>query len=107
LFTWEGGYKKILLNLNAVSNMAEVTVNGINCGIVWTPPYKIDISKAVHTGTNNIIIAVTNTWANRIIGDQRLPEDERITKTNAPYRLEGRPLLASGLLGPVLIEASK
>lgn len=96
--------KEIWLNLGHVANIAEVKVNGIPCGTVWTAPYRIEISKALRKGNNEISIAVSNTWANRLIGDQRLPEDKRITKTTAPFRLEGKPLLEAGLLGPVVIQ---
>jgi hypothetical protein len=53
-------------------------------------------------GRNRLQIAVTNTWANRLIGDQRLAPKDRTTWTNAPYRLEGR-LLPGGLIGPVKV----
>lgn len=92
---------KVYLDLGNIANMAEVYVNGINCGTTWTYPYRIDISKAIKSGENKLIIKVTNTWANRLIGDHAQPENKRITWTNAPYRLEGRPLLPAGLLSPV------
>jgi hypothetical protein len=92
---------KIYLDLANVANIAEVYVNGINCGTAWTWPYRIDISKAIKTDENNLVIKVTNTWANRLMGDHALPENKRITWTNAPYRLEGRSLLPAGLLSPV------
>lgn len=106
-FPWKEGQDKgasFWLNLGKVANIAEVQVNGIACGIAWTPPYAVDITRALHTGENNLSIRVTNTWANRLTGDQRLPENKRITWTNAPYRIEGRPLQSAGLLGPVVIE---
>lgn len=97
------GNKPVWLDLGKVANLAEVKVNGQSCGIVWTPPYRVDISKALKKGTNSLTIEVTNTWANRLMGDQRLPENKRITKTTAPYRLEGKPLQEAGLLGPVVL----
>jgi hypothetical protein len=78
-------------------------VNGIYCGTAWTAPYRVNIAKALKPGVNRLKIAVTNTWANRIMGDHNLPEDKRITWTNAPYRLEGKSLLPAGLLGPVTL----
>jgi hypothetical protein len=48
-------------------------------------------------------VLVTNTWANRLIGDHTLTDQKPITWTTAPYRLEGKPLEAAGLLGPVNI----
>ena len=107
-FEWNESLKhgeSAWLNLGAVSNIAEVFVNGINCGIVWTAPFQVDISKAIRKGKNELKIEVTNTWANRIAGDQQLPVEKRITKTNAPYRLKDG-LLKAGLTGPVLLEIS-
>ena len=97
------GNKPVWLDLGKVANLAEVKVNGQSCGIVWTPPNRVDISKALKKGTNSLTIEVTNTWANRLMGDQRLPENKRITKTTAPYRLEGKPLQEAGLLGPIVL----
>lgn len=105
-FFWEyseGPDREVWLNLGEVANIAEVWVNDIYCGVAWTVPYRVPISKALRKGENKLRIEVTNTWANRLIGDQRLPEDERVTWTTAPYRLAGKPLLKSGLTGPVRI----
>lgn len=103
-FNWNGkSDQPIWLDLGKVSNLAEVYVNGIYCGTAWTAPYGVNISKAVKPGVNHLKIAVTNTWANRIMGDHNLPEDKRVTWTNAPYRLEGKSLLPAGLLGPVTL----
>ncbi|MEJ5963139.1 glycosyl hydrolase [Pedobacter immunditicola] len=93
--------QKVWLNLTDVANIADVKVNGIPCGIVWTAPFQVDISKALRKGTNQLTIEVTNTWANRLIGDQKLPVNKRITHTTAPFRLEGKPLHPAGLLGKV------
>lgn len=93
--------QRIWLDLGQIANIAEVTVNGQPCGIVWTPPYRVDITSQLKEGDNQVTIAVSNTWANRLIGDNRLPESQRITRTTAPFRLAGKPLLPAGLLGPV------
>jgi hypothetical protein len=96
--------KQVWLNVGKVANIAQVTLNGINCGVAWTAPYRVDITKALKPGENKLKIEVANTWHNRMIGDQRIPEDKRITQTTATFRLQGRPLLEAGLLGPVNIE---
>lgn len=96
-------HRKLWLDLGNLANIASVTVNGVYCGTVWTPPYRVDITNTLHTGYNKIHVEVTNTWANRLIGDQKQPADKRITNTTAPYRLEGKPLLPAGLFGPVKI----
>jgi len=100
-FQFTGKTGRLYLDLGKVANLAEVYLNGINCGTAWTFPYRVNIGKAVKPGENKLIIKITNTWANRLMGDHALPENKRITWTNAPYRLEGRPLLPAGLLSPV------
>lgn len=97
--------KRVWLDLGDVANIAEVKVNGMNCGITWTAPYRVEITDAIKRGKNNIEIQVTNTWVNRILGDLRLPEEKRIVKTTAAIRIAGKPLAKAGLLGPVRIFA--
>ena len=89
------------LMLQSIHNIATVKVNGVDCGTIWTQPYSVDISKAIKEGTNTIEITVTNTWHNRLIGDQLLPEAKRITWTAAPFRLKDKPLLPAGIVGEV------
>jgi hypothetical protein len=97
----------VWMDLGKVANIAEVYVNGISCGVVWTSPYRADVTGALKKGKNEIRIEVTNTWANRLIGDQTLPENQRITWTRAPFRLQGKPLLEAGLFGPVTLCVEK
>ncbi|TDW47912.1 alpha-L-rhamnosidase-like protein [Flavobacterium sp. 270] len=107
-FVWKGkDSNKIWLDLGEIANIAEISINGKDCGTLWTFPYKTDISNALQKGKNTIIIKITNTWANRLMGDEKLPKEERLTWTTAPYRLEGNPLLKAGLLGPVTIVKEK
>lgn len=98
-----GKTSSVCLDLGKVANIAEVYVNGTYYGTAWTYPYRVNIDKALKPGKNTIRIDVSNTWANRLIGDHGLPENKRITWTNATYRLDGEPLLPAGLLGPVRI----
>jgi hypothetical protein len=107
-FIWKGKTNdKFWLDLGTIANIAEVSINGKDCGTIWTFPYKANISGALKKGKNTIEIKITNTWANRLIGDQMIPEKERLTWTTAPFRLEGNPLLKAGLLGPVTIVREK
>jgi hypothetical protein len=91
------------LQMENVMNIASVKVNGIECGTTWTRPYYVDIKKAIKTGENKIEIQVTNTWHNRLIGDNLLPPDKRTTWTTAPFRLKDKPLLPAGITGRVEI----
>ncbi|WP_300285197.1 glycosyl hydrolase [uncultured Alistipes sp.] len=95
----------ILLNLNDFVAMARVKVNGRDAGTVWTAPYKVDITELVKEGKNEVEIEVVNTWVNRLIGDQKLPEAERTTWVSInPWKADS-PLQKAGLLGPVVLES--
>jgi hypothetical protein len=90
-----------VLDLGQVKDFAEVWVNGKECGLLWKPPFRLNISQAVQAGKNVLEVKVTNLWPNRLVGDAALPENERLTKVNwNPYKPDS-PLLDSGLLGPV------
>ena len=90
---------QVFLEVGNVGEMAEVKVNGQSCGFLWAVPYRLDITKALKSGTNRIEIEVANHWANRVIGDAALPESERLTKTNIQRVTAETPLVDSGLLG--------
>ena len=98
---------ELFLNLNDVGVMAKVKINGTYAGGVWTPPYRLDISEWLHKGENQISVEVTTTWQNRLIGDSRLPEQERTTWTACNGWSEKDPLQKSGLIGPVTLEVVK
>jgi hypothetical protein len=58
-----------------VNYLATVVVNGKKAGTLWTFPWRVDISSAIKAGDNKIEVAVTNVWANRLIGDEQEPAD--------------------------------
>lgn len=95
--------KKIMVAFESIHNIATVKINGIECGTLWTPPYYLDITKAVKQGENKIEIEVANTWHNRLIGDNLLPPEIKITSTTAPFRLKDKPLEPAGIIGDVKI----
>jgi len=97
--------KIYMLDLGKVSNLAEVFVNGVSCGVVWTEPYSIDVTRALKKGLNQLEISVTNTWANRLELDALLPEKDRLTWTDGKYRKKTRELLDAGLSGPVKLKS--
>ncbi len=107
-FNWEHDITQpVWIDLGEVYNVAHVRLNGETAGVCWTLPNRLRIDKYLKPGINQLEIEVANTWHNRLIRDHSLPESERITWTSAPYRLEGKPLLKSGLLGPVSIQVVK
>jgi hypothetical protein len=124
---------EIFLDLGTVHALAEVWLNGENLGVVWTAPWRVDISSAVKSKRNKLEIKVTNVWANRLIGDEQEPADcvfgkgdfgyggplkafpdwfvkgqprpspERFTFTTWNYFTKSSPLVSSGLIGPVTL----
>jgi hypothetical protein len=89
------------LDLGEIHELAEVVLNGQNLGILWKPPWRIELTGAARPGKNKLAVRVTNFWPNRIIGDQLLPEAQRVTQTNIRKLTRRTPLMISGLLGPV------
>jgi hypothetical protein len=98
---------RIILDLGEVHNLAEVTVNGRNLGVVWKTPFRIDMTDAVKKGDNNIEVKVVNLWPNRLIGDLQPGVKEKITYTAMPFYQSDSPLQKAGLLGPVKIFSEK
>jgi len=97
----------LFLHLGEVHEEAEVRLNGLKLGVVWTKPARVDISRAVKQGANDLEITVVNLWPNRLIGDAGLPVEQRFTQTNAQKFSSTTPLYPSGLLGPVVVEKAK
>ncbi|WP_233260915.1 glycosyl hydrolase [Pedobacter sp. HMWF019] len=116
------GSAALHLDLGQVKNMARVILNGKDLGVLWTAPWRMDISSAVKEKNNELIIEVANLWPNRLIGDEKKPYDGvvngqwpewllknqprtsgRYTFTSSqPYKADS-PLFESGLIGPVSI----
>jgi hypothetical protein len=114
--TAEQAARKAVLQLGAVAALAQVKLNGKELGIVWTAPWKVELTGVLKPGKNALEIAVTNPWANRLVGDAGLPPEQRITKSNMQVEKGKRTLKAfqgfssedalqpSGLMGPAKVE---
>lgn len=115
---------KYYIGLDEVHDMARVTLNGKEIGVVWCAPWRIDVSDAIKTGTNDLEIEVANRWINRLLGDRQEPDaNVRTVKfenglmggkeyTTGRYTFTTKQAmgsfnytepLSSGLLGPVRI----
>jgi hypothetical protein len=95
----------VYLDLGEVKNVASVRLNGKDLGVLWTRPYRVEITSAVQPADNRLEITVTNLWPNRLIGDSALPPEKRFTRTHVTKFTKDTPLLPSGLLGPVQVMA--
>lgn len=96
---------EVWLDLGDLRELAEVHLNGVSCGIVWAPPFRVRLTPALRQGQNQLVIEVVNFWPNRLIGDAALPPDQRRTRTNIRKFTPETPLMRSGLFGPVRLLA--
>ena len=116
---------QIFLDLGRVAVIAEVKLNGKDLGILWKPPFRVEVTDALKSGENTLEVNVVNLWVNRQIGDEQLPEDSdrnadralkswptwvqagqpsptgRFSFTSWRLWKQDAPLVESGLLGPV------
>jgi hypothetical protein len=94
---------RLCIDLGTVDYLARVRLNGKDLGVLWTAPWRVDITDAVKAKGNELEIEVVNTWLNRLVGDAHLPAEKRFGKTNIHYP-PNHPLMPSGLLGPVTMQ---
>ena len=122
--------RELWLDLGLVKNFAEVSLNGNDLGILWKPPFRVNLTAAAKPGVNKLVVKVTNLWPNRLIGDEQLPPDVKwdgLKLAEWPqWLLEGKPSptgrltfttwhhwtkdmqpLESGLLGPVMLRTAE
>ncbi len=99
--------QRLYLDLGEVHELARVTLNGVDLGIAWSKPYRVNITSHIKAKGNTLEIDVVNLWPNRLIGDTFFPEEEQFTKTNIRKFTKATELLPSGLIGPVKILTTK
>ncbi|HEV7691701.1 MAG TPA: glycosyl hydrolase [Hyphomonadaceae bacterium] len=101
---WMRDSRRLVLNLGAVKNIAEVRVNGQPAGTAWTAPFEVDVTNLLKPGPNKVEIKVANLWGNRLIGDKQ-PGAKPIASAAFDPFPPNAPLAPSGLLGPVTLNA--
>jgi hypothetical protein len=103
---WIKPGRVITLDLGDLESLANVTLNGHDLGCLWSPPYRVDVTDLLHPGPNTLQVKVTDTWVNRLIGDDGLPAGQRLTSTTRSFYSATDPLIPSGLFGPVTLVAA-
>ena len=115
---------RVYLDLGGIKDLARVKLNGKDLGVVWTAPWRIDVTSALKK-QNHLEIEVANLWVNRLIGDEKLPDDgikdgkwpdwltKGLPRTSGRYTFatfhpytQNSPLFKSGLTGPVTLQQS-
>jgi hypothetical protein len=103
-----GSGKRVYLDLGNVLDLVTVRLNGKVVDICWIAPFRVDITDHLVKGRNLLELDVTNCWANRLIGDGKLPKEQRRTRSNVAGKFQKpgaeKLLRASGLLGPVRLQ---
>ncbi len=113
------------LDLGKVKNFADVELNGHKFATLWKAPFRVDVSRYLKSGSNTLVVRVTNLWPNRLIGDEQYPPEakfnggpidawpkwildgtprpptKRTAFTTWKFYSKDSPLLESGLIGPV------
>jgi hypothetical protein len=117
--------RRFLLDLGTVATIAKISINGTDAGLLWKQPFIADITPFVKKGENILKLEVTNSWHNRLTGDESLPPENEYDRDGTIIKLpdwyignlpktgdrktfmvrksvsKDEPLSDSGLLGPV------
>ena len=91
-----------VMRLGDVGDLARVRVNGVDCGIVWTHPWELDVTAALRPGVNTVEVEVANAWMNRLIAEAAAPTGEIFGPVAGVYSADA-PVHPSGLSGPVVL----
>jgi hypothetical protein len=118
------------LDLGDIAGVARVTVNGTVVATTIRGETTFDLASTVRAGLNELRVDVTTNWVNRMVGDERFPDDladhrarngnlvrwpdwalngtprpepRRVTLSSRRFVTRETPLEPSGLLGPVTI----
>jgi len=108
----------LYLDPSKVGNIAEISLNNNDAGVLWLRGETIDVSDYVRDGENELTIYVTNTNINRVSSFKEIrPVPEHLVprfgtaksmeQSRRPREFGFKPLPASGLIGPVRLIPKK
>jgi hypothetical protein len=93
-----------------IRDAAQVYVNGNLAGVVWRPPYRLEVTQYLRPGSNDLRIVAGNTAVNALAG-QPLPDYrllwDRYGMLFVPQDMQNLHPLPSGILGPVTLVESR
>lgn len=99
------------LELGEVRESARIRINGKELGCLWSIPFTVQFDNYLKRGENILEIEVSNLSANRLRDlDQRGADWQKYFFVNIFYKdfdASKWPLMDSGLLGPVYLQAMK
>jgi hypothetical protein len=104
-FNLKSSGKQTIVDLGAVSDIAELWCNDKKVGVKWAPPFVFDLTDVVQQGENMLQVKVTNTWRNQLIFDKQRPKDSKKTWTTSAPKKNENELEDSGLIGPVVLKS--
>ena len=79
-----------VLDLGEVADVARIFVNGAEVDVLWTPPFRVEITPFLREGRNTLAIHVANRWVNRLIGDAAIDVDYTYQKPGVSKFTDGR-----------------
>lgn len=77
--------KSVTLDLGKVSDSAQVFINGNEVGTAWLAPFALDVSAYLQAGENQLMVKVANSWSNRLITDESLPDSSQYWQDNGVH----------------------
>ncbi|HKX82970.1 MAG TPA: glycosyl hydrolase, partial [Pyrinomonadaceae bacterium] len=93
-----------------IREVAIVYVNGRKAGVLWCPPYKLDIGELLKNGRNELKVVVANTAINYMAG-RKLPDYKllnlRYGERFQPQDMDKIMPIPSGLIGRILLVGTK
>lgn len=66
-------------------------------GVIWSAPWRIDISSTLKEGENELEIEVANRWINQLLGDQQEPDQNVRTVKSENGLMGGQEFLKNSI----------
>ena len=80
---------QVFIIFEDIQEMAHVFMNGKDCGVVWTPPYKVDVTKQLKAGSNHLNVQVIN---RALLNDDQQRHGRRARPTRHRINVERKPV---------------